>query len=256
KQVSQDVNGDGKYTIDDLYGYVTDTQNQVDEYVAAFDVPVTVKGDDGLPKFVIQDAKFSDAYTKLYDFMCNNLSTFAGPDQPVTTDIYSMYRPIFQNQRALILAEYLGNSSQMRNYDFDFGILPFPKYDESQEKYRTMPQNGYTMFCIPTTVQNTQKVGAVIEALSAETRKSVLPAFYDVALKTKYARDDDSAAMIDIIRDSISYNFGMEYVVPLGGPHLEWRTLITAKNPNITSDVEKKMPTFQKNLEKVLSDYE
>ena len=256
KQVSQDVNGDGKYTIDDLYGYVTDTQNQVDAYIDAFDVPITKKDGSGMPQLVIQDAKFSEAFAKLYDFMNNNVSTFAGPDQPTSTDIYSVYRPVFQNQRALILAEYLGNSSQMRNYDFDFGILPYPKYDENQAKYQTMSQDGYTMFCIPSTVRNPEKVGAVIESLAAETRRSVLPAFYDIALKTKYARDDDSAEMIDIIRGGTTFNFGIAYVVPLGYPHLQWRFLITNKNPNMTSTVEKQMPVFQRNLEKVLLAYQ
>lgn len=256
KQVSVDVDMDGKWTDKDIYGYVTDTHNQIDAYVEAFDIPITVTGDDGLPVYAIEDEKFSTAFLKLYSFMRENISTFAGTEQPTATDIYSMYRPIFQDQRALILAEYLGNSAQMRSYEFDFGILPFPKLDESQERYRSKSQDGYTMFCTPVTVQNTEKVGAVIEALAAESRKSVVPAFYDVALKTKYARDEESSDMIDIIRDGIGFNFGILYVVPLGNVHLEWRILITDKKNNIVSSVEKKMNTWNKNLKKVLSAYE
>jgi hypothetical protein len=254
--VSGDVNNDGKFDDKDLYGYVTDTHNQVDAYVVSWEVPITVKGDDGFPKYVMFEEKFSTAFLKLYSFMRETVSTFAGPLQPTATDIYSMYRPMFQEERALILAEYLGNASQMRSYEFDFGILPFPKMDDNQKEYKSMPQNGYTMFCTPVTVQNTDKVGAVIEALAAESRKSVLPAFYEVALKTKYARDEESAEMIDIICAGLSYNFGTEYVVPLGSPHLEWRFLVTDKKNNIVSSVEKKMNTWQKNLEKVLTAYE
>ena len=256
KQVTEDVNGDGKYNEDDLYGYVTDTHNQIDAYVVSFDVPISAKGDDGLPKYQIQGEKFATAFMRLYEFTRENESTFAGTEQPTAVDIYCIYRPIFQNQRALILAEYLGNSSYMRDYDFDFGILPFPKLDENQPKYKTMPQNGYTMFCIPATVSNPEKVGAVMEALSSESYKSVVPAFYDIALKTKYARDEDSAEMIDIIRDGISYNFAMEYVVPLGSPHLQWRNLVTNKKTNITSEVERQMNSWEKNLEKILIAYE
>jgi hypothetical protein len=76
-----------------------------------------------------------------------------------------------------------------------------------------------------------------------------------VALKTKYARDEESAEMIDIIREGISYNFGMEYVVPLGMPHLEWRILISDKKNNISSSVEKKMKNWEKSLEKILIAY-
>lgn len=256
KQVSGDVNSDGKYTEDDLYGYVTDTHNQIDAYVVSFDVPITVKGDDGLPQYVIQETKFSDAFMRLYEFTRENISSFAGTEQPTAAGIYSIYRPIFQAERALILAEYLGNAADMRSYEFDFGILPFPKLDEYQERYKTMSWNGYSMYCTPVTVQNTEKVGAVIEALAAESRKSVLPAFYDISLKTKLARDDESAEMIDIIRDGISYNFGLEYVVPLGSPHLQWRFLVSNKKTNIVSEVERQMNVWQKNLDKILEAYQ
>ncbi|MCL2774075.1 MAG: hypothetical protein FWD71_12085 [Oscillospiraceae bacterium] len=255
RQVSKDLNGDGKFDESDLYGYVTDTYNQVDAYTIALDAPVTAKGNDGLPQFIIDQPRYTEAFTKLYDFMRGDVSTFAGNKQPTSTDIYSMYRPMFQNQQALILAEYLGNSSQMRGFDFDFGILPFPKYDENQAEYKTMPQNGYTMFCTPVTIQNPEKIGAVTEAMAAESYKTVLPAFYDVALKTKYARDDESAEMIDIIRDGISFNFGIEYAFTIGGSN-NWRGLVTDKNSNITSWVDKNLPKLQLGLEKVLAIYE
>ena len=187
--------------------------------------------------------------------MRENISTYAGTLQPTATDIYSMYRPMFQEQRALILAEYLGNASQMRSYEFDFGILPFPKLDDNQERYKTAPQNGYTMFCTPVTVQNTEKVGAVIEALAAETGKDVLPAFYEIALKTKFARDEESSEMIDIIREGISYNFGTEYGWCLAGAH-PWRNMVTDKNKNIVSWLDKNMPRLEKAIAKILSTYE
>ena len=255
KQVSMDLDNNGKYDENDLYGYVTDTHNQVDAYVAAFDVPITAKNEDGIPVYKVEEEKFATAFLRLYEFTRENVSTFAGTQQPTATDIYCIYRPIFENERALIIAEYLGNAAEMRSVEFDFGILPFPKLDTDQKKYRTMPQNGYTMFCTPVTVQNLEKVGAIMEAMSAESRRSVVPAFYEVALKTKYARDEESAEMIDIIREGISYNFGMEYVVPLDRPHLEWRMLISDKKNNIASSVEKKMKSWEKSLTKVLIAY-
>jgi len=255
RQVTSDVDSNGKYNEKDLYGYVTDTHNQIDAYGISFDVPITVKDEDGLPQFAIQEEKYASAFLKLYSFMREEVSTFVGTLQPTSTDIFSMYREsIFQQERALILAEYLGNSALMRSYDFDFGILPFPKLDLNQEKYKTMPQNGYTMFCTPVTVENTDKVGAVIEALAAESRKSVVPAFYDVALKTKYARDVESSEMIDIIRDGISFSFGIEYSYSLGSTH-SWRFWIADKKTNVTSLIEKDLPKLEANLEKLLEVY-
>ena len=35
-----------------------------------------------------------------------------------------------------------------------------------------------------------------------------MPAFYDVSLKTKYSRDEESEEMMDLVRDSIIYDIG------------------------------------------------
>ena len=256
KQVTADLDSNGKYDENDLYGYVTDTHNQMDAYVIALDIPITRTGADGFPELVIHEERLSNGILRLYSFVLENVSTFAGDLQPTATDIFSMYRePVFQQKRGLILAEYLGNSEQMRSYEFDFGILPYPKLDEYQEKYKTMPQNGFTTYCVPVTVRNTEKVGAVIEAMAAESRKSVVPAFYEVALKTKYARDDESSEMIDIIRDGISFNFGIEYAWMLAGSH-PFRTLINDKKKDVASWVEKNQPRLEKALAKILAVYE
>ncbi|MHC1695840.1 MAG: ABC transporter substrate-binding protein [Eubacteriales bacterium] len=253
KQAYKDVDGDGAYSEGDQYGYVTDTHNLVDAYQAALDVPVTVKGSDGLPQLNLQNEKFFNAFAKLYDYLRKESSTYTGIEQTGSPE--SLYRPFFEQGRALIMPEYLGNSSLMRNYSFDFGILPLPKYDESQANYQTISQDGFSLFCIPSTVVDTNMVGAVTEAMAYETYKSVVPAFYDVALKTKYTRDDDSSEMIDIIRSNMIYNFNTVYAVSLGVPAHLWRILLIEKRDNLVSDVEKKMNVFQSNLDKVISLY-
>ena len=90
RQVSEDLDLDGRFTEDDLYGYVTDTHNQVDAYVVSFDVPVTVKNSEGIPELVVDSDKFTTAFLKLYAFMREDTSTFAGTEQPTATDIYSI----------------------------------------------------------------------------------------------------------------------------------------------------------------------
>ena len=47
-----------------------------------------------------------------------------------------------------------------------------------------------------------------MEALCAIGSKEVIPAFYEVSLKTKFSRDAESEVMLDIIKDSIMYDLG------------------------------------------------
>ena len=52
---------------------------------------------------------------------------------------------------------------------------------------------------------------AALEALCEESWRTVTPAYYEVALKSKYFHDDESAQMFDLIMDGIQLNFGSVY---------------------------------------------
>ena len=50
-----------------------------------------------------------------------------------------------------------------------------------------------------------------MELLAWESGSEVIPAFYDLVLAGKLARDEDSARMLDIIFDTIAYEVGGNY---------------------------------------------
>ena len=67
------------------------------------------------------------------------------------------------------------------------------------------------MIGIPITIKDADRTGLLVEALTAEGYKTIRPAVYDVALKNKLTRDDDSAAMIDIILEGRTGDFADIY---------------------------------------------
>jgi hypothetical protein len=67
---------------------------------------------------------------------------------------------------------------------------------------------------VPITDSDVERTGAIIEALCAIGSRDLVPAFYDVSLKTKYSRDEDSESMMDLIKNSIVYDIGYT----CGGP--------------------------------------
>ena len=66
-------------------------------------------------------------------------------------------------------------------------------------------------FAVPKTVSDPEFVGIITEALNAESYKAVFPAYYEVALKTKYTHDDESVKMLDYIVDHRVFDFGYVY---------------------------------------------
>ena len=124
-------------------------------------------------------------------------STYKGPD-------------LFNDGRAMIADSELRHAQTLRNLDDDFGIIPYPKFDEDDE-YATAVNAGSHMIFIPITVEDVERTGAITEALCAIGSRDVIPAFYEKSLKTKYTRDEESEEMIDIIRDSVVFDLG--YVI-------------------------------------------
>ena len=104
-------------------------------------------------------------------------------------------------------------SSYMREMKTDYGILPYPTLEEGDD-YVSDIQTSSTSLCVQAVVEledNLDTVSALIEALCSEAYRYTTVAFYELALKAKYARDDDASRMIDIIYESAHKSFIVEY---------------------------------------------
>ncbi|MCL2814789.1 MAG: hypothetical protein FWD23_09340 [Oscillospiraceae bacterium] len=255
KNVYKDVDGDGKPSEkSDIFGYATDTTNYVDGFFGAFDCPVIKKDADGVPYHAQNIQKMADIVDTLYAFLWESPGVYANPvSDPGPRNLY---RYIFEEGRAMFLPELLGNAQALRSMDTDFGIIPYPKWDEAQKNYLTTSVAYFSMFCVPATVQNLDMTGILTEALCAESYKKVIPAFYEIALKSKYSRDDESAEMIDIIRSGLTFDFGKVYVTELAYSMNILRDLMSAKKNNFTSTFEKGERSYNSALAKLLATFD
>ena len=112
---------------------------------------------------------------------------------------------LFSNGQALFFSEVMYGAMQLRDMQDDFGILPLPKYDDSQDSYYSyVHTNNSSTSCVPITNSDLDLAGRLLEDMAYKSYTTVRPAFYDVALKVKYSRDDESAEMLDIIYDNIN----------------------------------------------------
>ena len=64
------------------------------------------------------------------------------------------------------------------------------------------------MLCIPVTT-DPDFTGYVTEEIAFESYKTVIPAYYYTVLSVKYARDEDSVEMLDIIFESRVCDLGI-----------------------------------------------
>lgn len=246
----QDLDGDGEVSDNDAFGMIHGTVTEVDNYKEAFEIPVTKRGDDGYPEFALKSEKIVDVLTRLDAWVWNSNDVYWGLnlDRPVLQEIFS-------RGNSLLFDSTLGATQNLRDMKDDFGIIPYPKYDENQKDYHSTSLDEFSMFVIPIDAPDMDKTAFITEALCAESYKKVVPVFYDVVLKTKNARDNDSAQMIDIIRDGLVFDWGYIYSVTMGQPGHLLAILLKDHNTNIASEFDKNAKTYEKNLEEALKVY-
>ena len=255
KGIYVDVNGDGLLSENsDIFGYATDTTNFTDAFFGSFDSPVIKKDDNGIPYHAQNTQKMADITEKIYEFLWNNPGVYANTVSSAEPE--NLYRHIFEGNRAMFIPELLGNAQTLRGMDTDFGIVPYPKWNEDQENYLTTSVAYFSLFCVPVTETDFEMTGIIMEALCSESYKKVIPAFYDVALKSKYSRDDDSSEMLDTIRSGLTFDFGKIYVTELAYSMNILRDLMTQKSSNFVSTFEKNEQAYNNALEKVLQTFE
>ena len=250
KGLYKDIDGDGKKTLGDFYGFSTFNLSHAVTYTYSSGMRITKTNADGIPEFVVPNEKVYSNFEKVFKLVCNNPDTYGA-----TLAEQQAARDLFTNNQAVFVTETIDGTRMFRDMEDDFGIVPFPKYDEAQEKYYTFSDGYASMMAVPITVLNTERIGKVITALNAESWKTVIPQYYDIAIKVKFVRDDESVQVLDMLLDGRVFDFGYIYDDWKGYGFYMW-DLIAADNDNIASYFEKRKSSADKNLEKVLRTFE
>lgn len=235
-----DLNGDGLLNIkDDQYGFST----------SKWGAPIIMPYTGGQRIYDIDDSgnlhvslytnKTVDLYSDFFGLMRGEYATYDGTDAT------------FTGGQLMFMYSLLGSAQAFRKMDDEFGIVPFPKYD-SDDNYATITDGWAPLLVIPITVPDYERTGAITEALCAYGSKLVIPSFYEKSIKTKYARDDDSKEMMDIIKNSRVFDVGYLSGGPLQSTGYE---LADSANADFASFYAKNENSAKVSLEKFVEDY-
>lgn len=247
----KDLNGSSTADLEDQYGFALYDRNHCNIFIGGFDLQVTDKDDNGYPVVVFGNEKVADAVTWLCGFFHNNNGIYYNKNSDAGTDlsVHESLRKMFNEGRLLFISAEFSNAVFYRDMDYEYGVLPAPKWDESQQGYYTVARNIYSSFGIPVTVQDTDLTGAVMEAIASENYRNLSPVYFETALKVKYSRDVESAQMFDIIKGGMKFNLGYTYHLLVGLTDYfvdsirdnkpDWVSTYAAREPAAVSAIEK-----------------
>ncbi len=249
--------GDGS---NDIYGFIFSNKEANHHFREGVDIKMYTRAANGMPEFSPKDDKSINFTNMLYELTYEN--------NGVLLEETESHIGAFHNNLAIFELQTLNSvlSDSKREMKSDFGILPYPKWDEAQEEYRTLVHNSSTMVCVPVSTdieRANEEISAVIEALASESYRRVAVAYYETALKTAYTRDDLDAQMIDIItgqhdtvKSVITKNFVYEYSASLASIGTIHHTVVrTDKNKNYASKYDSIIDSANAGLRDLIAQY-
>ena len=155
-----------------------------------------------------------------------------------------LYTPETKHQRAFAEKQLLFCTDRARvsirtfaKSDVQYGIVPCPKYEASQDSYITVVGNPFTLYGLPIDCRAPEMCAAVLECFASEGYRQVTPALFEITLKTKYSDDPVSAEMYDLIRENVTFDIGRIFASQLI-PQSDFRNAI-ANNQSAWASVTK-----------------
>ncbi len=203
-EIYTDLNFDGVTSEGDLLVLAGDTASAVVAYQYAYNNPLFTSDEEGVPTYTFDIDRATVIIEKLVDLYWNTNGTYGG-SWGAGSDTWNNGTLMFKTGMFMDAQNYRGIDA------FDFGIIPYPKLDENQDRYYSMVDGAHTVQAVPTTARDPESVSIIVEALNAETWKTVIPTYYDISMKDKFTRDPESNAMLDLISESRIFDFGYIY---------------------------------------------
>lgn len=203
QQVTMDVNGDGTMDQWDSYGF-TCQYGQMLAAVIGCDVQYSEKDAKDIPLLKADAENHINVLDKVSSIFIDKTTTLLANDynSSVTTgkSMWDIPSDTFYDERALFLGGVVRYApSIIESCEVDFGILPMPKYTEDQNNYYSYSEVGNSTAILVPVVANLSDVSFVIEALSEESYRTVVPAYYEVMVKSKYSPDSNASAVLDLM---------------------------------------------------------
>lgn len=187
-----------------------------------------------------------------YGNLCKNDSVHWGDEQGPERKLFMSGKSLFIVDGTYVVTKVAGDGD-----DIKYGIVPGPKLNSDQLKYCTNLRYPFNFYAVNKVSVNKDVAGAVIEAQASASYRGVTPVQFEVTMKSRYADNDISAKMYDIVREGIVFDFGRIYGYSLTNFYPEFRKNLFNGGSNwssVSKATAKKIPNYIKTITKTYTD--
>jgi len=263
KNFGRDLNGDGKMDENDQWG-LTENSGAALRVLFGCGERIINLDNDGAPSLGAISERHIQAVMNIGEMLSDkNAVLIADSGQlkhisdPYTDGVYK----VFRNGQALFLGSQIVEVAKFRDMEDDFGVVPYPKLDANQKDYQswTVSYGNGSAYSIPVSNTDLGRTGMILETMAGYSSDTVIPALIDVSLKSKFARDEESAEMLELIFKTKTYDYALEYGWGAGvwnGLYGEYSQLTLKGSDTFVSSIEKQTSKAEQDMEKFINTFD
>ncbi len=200
QQAAHDRDGDGAWGQSDVMGVTSDDPSLWTSFMTGCGERLTRFGEGGKMEIALRTEKMQNVVEKITALV----------KQPGAVNKFWENKRKWEDGNTLFYLDALDGLRAAGDLSFTEGILPYPKYDEAQDRYYSLNWNAVA--CVPNSIQDPSLVGAALEYAAWESANEVIPAYFDITLGTRYAKDEATRDMLHYILDNSVLDAGATYL--------------------------------------------
>lgn len=247
RQVTRDLNGDGIMNRHDLFG-IHHSNDTVTGMLNCIGINFGGIDSNGYPEFTLDRPENITRMLSLLERLFDQEQVYNFHSRGEGQGEVCM----FSRGQVLFNFSAIHMAPMLRMMEQDFGILPYPKYDENQPNYISSASPLFlTLAVVPITNRDLESTGMIMEDMAYQGYRTIRPAFYDLLLQGRIARDEESLVMLDYLFDNVQYDVGG--LLNIG--NFSWDFAVTIPNNydlNITSFIERQRGRIDSSIDAII----
>ena len=202
---SAETNGEDGMTGGDKWGVTLSSIGNFAQLAYGSDFRLSDMGSDGYPTLIGATDRMVSILDKVLLLTSDTETCYVQALRPDGEGMSAA--EIYREGRAVVMTHAVSWFSNLHRLDFEYGVLPAPKYTAEQDGYRCFPDaNNGTLFAVPATIGDINKAGFGLQAISEESVATSYKEYVETKCKLQIAFDEDMSKCLNIIFDSIVYD--------------------------------------------------
>ena len=218
--VAADNDGTEGMSYQDTYGFLVNNNFSTSMFIGC-GFRLTDKDEKDEPIVALGTESAATAFGKIYELVNDNTSVgriddLSGPYYSSATangkNCWVAATESVANKKALFRALAIIDVFDLGEYECNFGILPTPMYNKSQEEYLCRVSTiCSSCVAIPITAKDPEMSSIVLDAMMQASTQTSKKAYFQTILKERKIQDTESEEMLDIIFGGRVYDLAYLY---------------------------------------------